>query len=187
MKVLTYTLLLCLAFISGACGREESPPAEATAPQQPVAQQPAAQPSAVQPAPSPGLEQFAPPTETRQPYPKVPDFFDAPKRQIKDLPSFPRFLIADVRFGPLPGGEMTMISGTAYGKFDEVVDFYDKAIKKNKWVVGLNPRDPSDVAWQLTRGSLDQAAVEVKLDKISNRVVVAINRVRLSAAPQENK
>lgn len=193
MKPIVYTMILCLALIAAACGKDASSRAnqnsgggsgsDSQTPQQPAAQQP----NEPQLATAPAVDQLAEQTQTPRSYPKTPDFLDAPKRQIKDLPNFPKFMLGQFRYGAIPGGEMAFINGTAFGTFEEVVDFYDKETKKNKWEVYFNTRDPGDVVWKMTRGTLDEAVVEVKLDKFTNQVQTGISRVRKSASTQETK
>jgi hypothetical protein len=189
MKRLTYALMFCLALGTAGCEKDSSS-TQATS-QTPVTsggsdpgQQPSPQPPEPSPA-TPGVDQLAAQHQPQAAPTKVPTFFDATKRQIRDLPTFPQFSLENIRIGPIQGVEMVMMAGTAHGEFEAVVDFYDKAIKKNGWSVYFNTRDPGNFEWRMTKGSADEASVQVKVDKVSNQIQVGVMRGQRPA--QETK
>ena len=189
MKRLGWLLILSgvLAGCVG-CQKEEKPAPPASQVQEDSAASSDQQPGPVtaEPQPNPAVGNDTSSTQAEPEHKPIsyPDFFDTTKAQIKDLPTYPKSSINSVRIAPAGQPEAIVLLATAFGKFEEVVGFYDKEIKKNKWSVYFNTRDPEDVVWKMTKGSRDEAAIEVKLDKPRNQIQFGINRWRKPNAAQ---
>jgi hypothetical protein len=118
---------------------------------------------------------------------KTPAFMDTTKGQARDLPNYPGATVQNISYGPIDGRDTLSLALATGDSMDKIADFYDKAVKANKWTVSDKTRDPEFSEWVLAKGSDDEGKVQIKKDPKSNRFFIVIVRVQKIAGNAEQK
>jgi hypothetical protein len=118
----------------------------------------------------------APVPQGQPPRPKPPSFLDTTNGTIKDLPSYPAARRTNQIIGPAEGANATTIILETTDPMDRIAAFYDREIKKNKWVVVDKLIDPDVSNWILKKGTDDNAKVAVTRDSNTGRMSIVLVR-----------
>lgn len=129
------------------------------------------------PAPTPSTDTPAP-APSQPAAIKMPEFFDAQKGSIKDLPSYPDSMRINVQYGPMSGTEMAMIVSQSPGPMAKITEFYDRAIKSNGWTIVSETREAEKYRLNLKKGDKDAGTVDVTPDAGGKRLTIAISRTK---------
>lgn len=111
---------------------------------------------------------------------EMPAFFDTQKRQIKDLPTFPKVKIVNMQASTANNTPTVILMYQLLAPIEEAVAFYDKQIKANGWTIVTSSKTPEYNEWALKKGERDQAIVNIKRDQ--QYLLLSINRNQLPEA-----
>lgn len=115
---------------------------------------------------------------------RMPPFLDTVSGQIKDLPSYPLSNRVNLQYGPLQGKDTATLMLETGDTMDNIVAFYDKAIKSNGWTVVDKIKDQELSNWTLKKGNGNEARIEVRKNPQSNSRYIAIARTQDQEQPQ---
>ena len=158
--------------------------------EQRASQQPSADAGAEPAAPSGSQDQPAQPEQAAPSMPvqgdaaatphsteiKPPPFLDPNTGEFKDLPRYPKATRTYAQVGPINGMEAGMFMLETAASYERIVEFYDQAIKKNGWTIVSNTRDPEYYKWELRKGKISEALIEVKSASNSTRRSILLSR-----------
>ena len=129
-----------------------------------------------------GLEPPSGATQSRET--KLPSFVDPKSGEIKDLPSFPAARRTNVMFGPIQGVDTAMLVLQTATPIEKVAEYYEKAVKKNRWKVVSSMSDPEIYKWELKKGDRDEALVQVKKDS-NGMISIVLSRLEKPPQPKQ--
>jgi hypothetical protein len=194
MKFYLGTVMLAAFFVVAGCSRKpaysnvnanktrpEAETAQAGEGEQPPAADAAA---ANPPAQTPAGE--IPPAQVAAKQPaevKPPWFVDTEKGAAKDIPNYPKAARQSIMFGPLGGVETLSLVLESSSAMGAIADFYDKAVKDNKWTVVDRIRDPEVCEWILKKGEAGEAKIQIKKNPNGNTHFIVIARTEKTAQP----
>jgi hypothetical protein len=138
------------------------------------------------PAGTPGNEQAGgqtPPPMQPEKF-RMPPFLDQVTGQIKDLPSYPLSNRVNIQYGPLQGQDTATLMLETGDTMDNIVAFYEKAIKSNGWTVSDKLHDQDISNWTLKKGKDSEAKVEVRKDPQSKKLYIVIARTQAQPQPK---
>ena len=113
---------------------------------------------------------------------RIPAFIDERTGEFRDLPSFPKAYRTNAQIGPIGGVESGLFLLSTTEPFQSIGEFYDRAIKKNGWIIVSQVRDPEHLRWELSKGKTSEALVEVKGEVDSNRKTIVLSRAERPVA-----
>lgn len=115
---------------------------------------------------------------------KPPSFVDPKSGEIKDLPSFPAAHRTNAMFGPVQGIDSAMLVLQTAPPIEKVVEYYEKAVKKYRWKVVNNMRDPEIYKWELKKGDRDEGLVQVKKET-NGMISIVLTRIEKPPEPKQ--
>lgn len=115
---------------------------------------------------------------------RMPPFLDQTTGQIKDLPSYPLANRVNIQYGPLQGQDTATLMLETGDTMDNIVAFYERAIKSNGWTVSDKLHDQDISNWTLKKGKDSEAKVEVRKDPQSKKLYIVIARTQAQPQPK---
>src|ERR1044072_4605124 len=93
---------------------------------------------------------------------RMPPFLDTVTGQIKDLPSYPNANRVNMQYGPIQGQDtLSMVLETG-DTMDQIVAFYDKAVKSTGCTVSDKLKDVELSSWTLKKEKDNEAKIELR-------------------------
>jgi hypothetical protein len=114
---------------------------------------------------------------------KPPWFVDTEKGAAKDIPNYPKAARQSIMYGPIEGTEMFSLVLESSSAMDAIADFYDKAVRDNKWTVVDKTRDPELSEWILKKGEVGEGKIQIKKNPNRNSYYIVIARTEKTAQP----
>ena len=109
---------------------------------------------------------------------QLPSFLDPVSGQIRDLPNYPKSTRSNFQYGPISGVDTAIIVLQTGEPMEKLTAFYDREIKKHGWSVVSNTRDPEHYRWELKKGELDEAVVEIRKTDQFRFTGIALTRAK---------
>lgn len=107
---------------------------------------------------------------------KSPSFIDQATGGIKDLPNYPRAKRSSIQIGPNQGFNVMALVFQTPDSMGLIAEFYQKAIKDNRWTVVASVIDPELSEWTIKKGEENTAKIEVKKDPATSKMNISILR-----------